>query len=94
MRWSIEWRPYQEKLRAIKKNKDEPVLYTDLNFIWNCFVELSSARVNLNPITFTEIKSYFDLYGINDLEQRQEITYLIKALDLEYLNIAQKKLEK
>ena len=87
------WGVYYEQMKAVGKAKKHPPpdLYEDLLFVWEFFVSLSSSRTNLEAIRFSEIESFLNLNGIFSLEQRQEITHLIRIMDLEYLKFMRKK---
>lgn len=69
-----------------------PNLYSDLLFVWEAFVALSSSRSG--AITFSEIESYLDLNGIFNSEQRQEVTHLVRVMDLKYLEFMKEKYSK
>jgi len=56
-----------------------------LLFIWNAFISLSSARVGFDSIKFSEIEAWLNLNGIKNIEQRQEITHLIRIIDEKYI---------
>ena len=66
-----------------------------MHMVWNYFIDLNNTRTSngfgLNPISFTEIKSYFDLYYITPMSY--EIT-AIKALDRVALDSFNKEQEK
>jgi len=55
---------------------------------------LNSTRQGLNPITLTEINSLLDLNGITNLDSKQEIMYLIRRMDEEFLKIISDKLKR
>lgn len=63
---------------------EEPEVFPDLVFIWEAFLALSSARLYGEPIKFSEIISYMDISGINSEDIRQELTHLVRILDIEY----------
>ena len=66
-----------------------------MHYVWNYFIDLNNSRTSngfgLNPISYTEIKSYFDLYMLVPAEY--EIT-LIKRLDSIALKCFSKEQEK
>jgi len=92
----LEWGVYYEKMKAVGKAEKHPSpnLYSDLFYIWEGFVALSSSRVGFDSIKFSEIESWLNLNGISNLEQRQEIAHLIRIIDLEYLKFMRKKYAK
>lgn len=53
-----------------------------MQYVWSWFIDLHNARTSngfgLNPITYADIKSYFDLYAIEPQEWQVQ---LIKQLD-------------
>ena len=78
-------------MKAIGKAKKHlpPNLYSDLVFIWDAFVALSSSRSG--AITFSDIESYLNLNGIVSLERRQEVAHLIRIMDEKYIELMRKK---
>ena len=62
--------------------------------VWKFFIDLHNARgsngFGINPISYTEIKSYFDLMQIQ--AEDYEVT-LIKLFDKEVLNAYEKEAE-
>ena len=78
------------------KELDELIeLPESMHMVWNYFIDLNNTRTSngfgLNPISFTEIKSYFDLYCITPMSY--EIA-AIKALDRVALDCFNKEQEK
>lgn len=75
-------------MKAVGKAKEHPPpdLYDDLLFIWEAFLALSSSRSGWESIKFSEIESWLNLNSLSDLEQRQEVTHLIRVMDIEYLD--------
>lgn len=80
---------YREHLKQVEKNTgdrpddlDGPPFPNNVSHIWSLFIELSGTRpVGFSgplPITYTEIKSYCDLSGI---EIRPYEVSAIKYLD-------------
>lgn len=60
--------------------------------IWKYFLDLHNARgsngFGVDPISYTEIKNYFDLMGIDPDPQEIE---LLKRFDYKYLEIQSKE---
>lgn len=58
---------------------------------WNAFVLLSRSRTShfagSNPIALSEIKAFFEIFEINDIEEREDFVYFIKELDAELLTL-------
>jgi len=71
--------------------KTPPILYEDLIIVWEGFSALSSSRVGLQAVQFSEIEAWLNLSGIFDLDYRQEIAHLIRVLDGEYLDFLRKR---
>lgn len=71
--------------------KTPPDLYSDLLVVWEGFLALSSSRVRLEVIKFSEIESWLNLNGIFSLSHRQEIAHLIRILDIEHLDSLREK---
>lgn len=67
--------------------KTPPPLYKDLFVVWESFLALSSLRAGLESIRFSEIEAWLNLNGIFDLNYRQEITHLVRILDIEHLEL-------
>jgi len=94
LKFECEWEQYRNQLRVIGKTKSAPNLNYNLIQIWDFFCELNSTRQGLNPITLTEINSLLDLNGITNLDNKQEIMYLIRRMDEEFLKIVSDKLKR
>lgn len=80
-------------MKAVGKDKKHPKpdLYNDLHYIWDLFIALSSSRTELAAIKFSEIESILNLSGILNTERRQEVTHLIRIMDLKYLEFMREK---
>jgi len=74
--------------------KTPPLLYDDLIVVWEGFLALSSSRVGLEIIGFSEIEAWLNLNGIVDLNYRQEIAHLVRILDSEYVDLLSKRLKR
>lgn len=94
MRAQLEsaWRQLGVKPKELEELVDLP---ESMHLVWNYFIDLNSTRgsngFGVNPITFTEMKSYFDLYDISPLFYEVE---LIKKLDRVALDCFHKQQEK
>ena len=71
--------------------KTPPLLHEDLFVVWEGFLALSSSRVGLEAIRFSEIESWLNLNGIFSLDYRQEIAHLIRILDIKHLDLLRKE---
>lgn len=91
--WNLEWGVWYSKLKAVGKADKHrpPVLYEDINFIWDAFAALSSSRMGVSPICFSEVESYLNLNGIRNLERRQEVTHLVRVMDEKYIEFLRDK---
>lgn len=74
--------------------KIPPLLYDDLFVVWESFSALSSSRIGLETIRFSEIEAWLNLNGIFDLNYRQEIAHLVRILDSEYLDLIRQRQRK
>ena len=71
-----------------------PVLYSDLEYVWNAFAALSTSRTDSTSITFSEIESWLNLNGITNLERRQEVAHLVRIMDEKFLEYIREKQSK
>ena len=64
---------------------EEPTLNRSYKFTWNIFRILDSQRQagfeSLQPISISDIASYFEMSGINDYDLRDDLLYFIAELD-------------
>ena len=85
-------------LEVVSENADAPIpdsiakapeLFEGSFDIWRAFATLSQSRTynfsGSNPLQVSEILAYFEMFGISDFEEREELVYLIKELDSEFL---------
>ncbi|WP_244388284.1 phage tail assembly chaperone [Pyramidobacter piscolens] len=74
----------------VKALRDKPVLYPELEYVWNAFATLSGCRqfsiVGAGAIPVSEVLAYCDLMKIGDVEERSDILYLIQAMDNVFLS--------
>ena len=71
--------------------KTPPDLYADLLVVWEGFIALSSSKVGLETINFSEIEAWLNLNGIFGLDQRQEIAHLVRILDSKHLELSKRQ---
>jgi len=65
-----------------------------LYFIWKLFTELSSCRGNgPSAITLTDMNSLFRIYEIDEMDEKIELIYLIKSLDVEWLSLTAEEMK-
>lgn len=73
--------------RKLPELEDLVELPDSMQYVWSWFIELHNARTSngfgLNPITYADIKAYFDLYDIVPQDWQVQ---LIKQLDNVALN--------
>jgi len=86
----LEWGKYSTKLQAIGVEKKQPKLYDDLIDVWEAFLVLNSSRIKDESIKFSEIESWLNLSNVHETDRRQEMAYLIRVLDSEYLQFVRK----
>jgi len=62
-----------------------PDIFSDYVWVWEAFLTLSSSRQmgmsSPQPISLSEIKTYIDLYKIDDRDEVDELIYLVQHLD-------------
>ncbi len=67
----------------------KPDLYTDLLWIWEGFIILSSSRqIGMNgpqPILMSEISAYAQYAEISDLTDRDDFLHHVQKLDLVFM---------
>jgi hypothetical protein len=85
------WRQTGVKPAELEDIKDLPESCLQ---VWKWFIDLNNSRSSngfgVNPISYSDIKSYFDLIGI-ELEEWE--LYLIKRLDQESMSSYAKEAE-
>lgn len=63
----------------------KPEIFTDLIWVWEGFLTLSSARqLGFNgpqPISLSELLAFLQYRGIEDPEDREEFVTLVQSLD-------------
>lgn len=70
-----------------------PELFSDLEPVWEAFTVLSPSRnvgFSAGAIPLSEIKAYCEMFGVEG-GARQELLYLVRVLDDEYLKITNEK---
>lgn len=78
----------KQKSGEITPLDNEPMLEFHLVLVWRAFTTLSRSRqmgFGVGPIPLTEIKAYFDLVGIEDVESRCYYLDLIQIMDSHWL---------
>lgn len=85
-----------EDIPPALKNKPEPDKWALI--YWDAYNKLASSRQwtmgGPAAIAFSEIKAYFDLYQITDLDEVDEYLFVIQKLDAFYLDYSAKKRDK
>lgn len=75
--------------------KERPILDEYLAQILENYMLLSSSRINVmgevGAIPVSEIKSFVDLIGMVDLDERWEFLMIVKGLDDHYLKSQKKR---
>lgn len=76
-------------LPAKKALEEQPEIPEWLSPFWSAFNILTRSRVQTfggpGPIPLTEIESYFRLFYITDLEEREEYLQILIVMDREFL---------
>ena len=73
--------------------ENRPELYPDLVPVWEAFVLLSPSRNvgwGAGAIPLSEVRAYCEMFEIPP-EDREELLYLLRALDEEYLKLTGEK---
>lgn len=68
--------------------ESEPELYEDVEWVWRVFGRLNHSRqagMGHQPILVSEVLAYCELFGIDSMEKREDLLFLIQELDQEYL---------
>ena len=86
---------YKDKLKKrIGKDIDMPELTNSTEvYIWNIFSELSSSRHEAEPISYSDMLSYFTIESVHKDEWGM-VKRIVKVLDRVWLNDMAKKREK
>lgn len=91
-----EWGPYIDTLQRHAENggnvpalENCPELDAYQRWVYQAFQSLTQSRqIGMNgpqPISVSEINAYCQLKRIQDLDERQRFTELVKAMDRTYL---------
>ena len=85
------WRQTGIKPKGLEQLKELPEACTQ---VWKWFIDLNNSRSSngfgVNPLSYSDIKAYFDLMGI-EIEEWE--LHLIKRIDNEALNSYSKEAE-
>lgn len=69
--------------------KNRPELNNWVMPCWNAFQLLTASRPlgmgGVGPIPLTEIEAYCRMYQVDDLDEREQLVTMIRALDSVYL---------
>lgn len=86
------WAGAKEKLQIVDPNaqalKDEPTLLHFEQYYMKIFIELSRRRqsgLSIQSIPISEIYNYCEMFGINCVNERSDLLYLIGEMDDELL---------
>lgn len=75
--------------------RDKPRLHTpEEEYFIEVFYTLSGSRntgMGVGAIPLSEYMAYFQIYGIDDLQSRDDILYFCGQLDLEFLDHFERK---
>lgn len=93
MRFQLEWGEHLKKLEKlvaqgvyVQALEEAPELNFGDAFVWEMYSQLCASRTPGSPIKLTEILAWLDLNAVTDLNERLELTELVRALDLEFMS--------
>ena len=87
-------RKLEERGEVIPALLNKPELGEFLIPYWIAFRTLSTSRrigMGVGAIPLSEIESYIRIYGIGDLEECEDLVYLIGEMDDEFIKHVNKK---
>lgn len=71
--------------------REKPELPDHLIMEWEAFWTLSNSRpvgFGQGAIPFSEVLAYFQFMNITNVAEQEELLYLIRAMDAEYLDVS------
>lgn len=88
---------YRNRMPIPEKILNAPELMTGLSFFFNAFMDLTTCRYkggySDGPIPWVAINEYCKHHYIVG-EQREDLEYHIQRMDMEYMKISARKVEK
>lgn len=84
----------EEKGEDIPALRNKPELEDYLRPYWEAFYVLTHSRqvgFGIGAIPLSEIDAYLRLYGIDDPEERDELVFFIREMDMEFLAFHNRK---
>ncbi len=78
---------HNDKIKAagFGKNLKEPLVHSDIVYVWSAFCFLSDTRSSGDGIKLSEIKIWLDENYISNPNRRQEFIFLIHKLDKQFI---------
>lgn len=101
----MTWGPQLDFLKGLKEEgldppalRDRPLLDERLSFYNDIFNEISESRTYSAagtplPLPVSEINSYFEMYYIDSLAEREIIHKMVRALDRAYVKLLSERAE-
>lgn len=68
---------------------DKPVLKGEEEYFYGVYNSLEPSRqigISIAPIPLTEYLAYFQIYGIESVEDRDEILYVVSEMEAEFFD--------
>ena len=95
--WLID--VHEEKGLPPPPEVEAPPLFEGAEEYLNAFWLLSECRTSsgmggINPIPLAEIYAFFQIYGIDDITDKEDYIRFVKALDSTYLKYEYEKLDR
>lgn len=74
--------------------RDKPTLKADEEYFYGVYRSLEPSRqigISIAPIPLTEYLAYFQIYGIESVEDRDEILYVVSEMEAEFFDWLEKE---
>jgi hypothetical protein len=84
----------QQRKALPDKIANAPVLGLGLDFYWEAFLLLSSERSGESAIPWTAMQAYAFEIGITDVDDRQDFYFILREIDLKFIDLTVKKRSK
>lgn len=99
----MEWGAREEFLIGISESEpaapllEKPVLDDIEKYYWRVFHDLTSSRpvsFGAGAVPISEILAYCQLYGVNNINERSDLVYIMAEMDGELIEHFNKKKSK
>lgn len=96
----MEWGPREEFLIGISETEpaapllEKPELDDMERYYWRVFHDLNASRpvgFGAASVPISEILAYCELYGINDINERSDLVYIMAEMNSEFIEHFSKK---